>query len=169
MATICPICGSENIFGALVCATCYNVLIKIPVNTQETTVPNVLNLTEIEPASTRRFVDSTMYGNNAVVMYFEHQSEPMVVHINQQAVLGRRTSEKDSPRIDLSPYGALVFGISRQHIIIRRTEKGLTAEDLDSSNGTWLNDKQLAPFVPTQLKSGDRLMLGKLSLEIFFQ
>ena len=169
MATRCPVCGTENIFGALVCSNCYHVLTKLPMNAQESTIPSTSDLLDSQQVSAPRTVDTRAYGANAVVMYIDGIPAPLVVYVVQQAVLGRRTVEKDTqPRIDLTPYGAHDRGISRQHTLLRRNEKGISIEDLDSSNGTWVNHKKLVPFEPLQLKSGDRLRLGQFSLEIFF-
>lgn len=44
--------------------------------------------------------------------------------------------------------------VSRSHLVIRRDEGGITAEDLDSSNGTYLNGKRIQK---ASLHSGDVL------------
>jgi len=42
----------------------------------------------------------------------------------------------------------------------------LLAEDLDSTNGSFLNGQKLQPRQPQPLKTGDELRLGKLILRV---
>lgn len=51
-------------------------------------------------------------------------------------------------------------GVSRRHARIVCTPRGALVTDLESRNGTFLNQVRLQPNVPQQLKSGDRLQLG---------
>ena len=39
-------------------------------------------------------------------------------------------------------------------------------EDLGSINGTFINGKRLAPYLPEVLSHGDQLQLGKLLIEV---
>lgn len=53
---------------------------------------------------------------------------------------------------------------SREHAMIRRNASGLCIlNDLGSTNGTWLNGRQV--LGPTQLKSGDRIQIGRQIIE----
>ncbi len=166
---ICPTCGFDNLYGALACAQCYNTMGMVKAGPDESTVPNPPDVPKPQPLAHRRFTDSRIYGPNVVIMYFENISDPLVLHIARQAVLGRQAKEEmDQPRIDLTPYGVHSNTVSRLHAVIRRTEEGLFVEDLGSSNGTYINGKALTPFLPAKLQTGDVLLLGQFSLEIFF-
>lgn len=53
---------------------------------------------------------------------------------------------------------------SREHAMIRRNATGhCTLNDLGSTNGTWLNGRPVQ--TPTQLKSGDRIQIGRHIIE----
>ncbi len=53
---------------------------------------------------------------------------------------------------------------SREHAMIRRNASGhCTLNDLGSTNGTWLNGRQV--LGPTQLTSGDRIRIGRQIIE----
>lgn len=53
---------------------------------------------------------------------------------------------------------------SREHAMIRRNASGhCTLNDLGSTNGTWLNGRPVQ--TPTQLKSGDRIQIGRQIIE----
>jgi signal transduction histidine kinase len=57
-------------------------------------------------------------------------------------------------------------GISRSHLQIERGEERLTffAVDQDSTNGSFLNGRPLAPHAPTRLHHGDRLSVGSRTI-----
>ena len=55
--------------------------------------------------------------------------------------------------------------MSRLHCRLTATETELTVEDLDSTNGTFVNDQRLGED-PSALTSGDRLRLGRLELSV---
>ena len=51
--------------------------------------------------------------------------------------------------------------LSRQHMRITWRDDGrFLVEDLDSSNGSWINDKRLIPEVPVELNAGDVIRVG---------
>lgn len=50
--------------------------------------------------------------------------------------------------------------LSRRHVRFAFTDGAWRVEDLESSNGTWLNDEQLAPHEPKALEHGDVVGLG---------
>jgi sigma-B regulation protein RsbU (phosphoserine phosphatase) len=50
--------------------------------------------------------------------------------------------------------------VSRHHARITRANGSLQIEDLDSSNGTFLNGQRLAPHAPTPLTERDTLQIG---------
>lgn len=70
------------------------------------------------------------------------------------------------PDIDLLPYGAREFGVSRKHAVLVRYRGGVHIVDLNSVNGTYINGERLAPEIPYALNDGDKIMLGNLELII---
>jgi pSer/pThr/pTyr-binding forkhead associated (FHA) protein len=70
------------------------------------------------------------------------------------------------PEIDLTNDNGLEKGISRRHARILKREGTVVAEDLGSINGTFINGKRLAPYLPEVLRHGDQLQLGKLLIEV---
>lgn len=166
----CPVCGFENTYGALVCAQCYNLLTDVNVSSQESTLPPSESKPQTAVLSSHHKIDLNGLGADTVAMYFDYVEEPLIVQIGQQAILGRRTLDPTmQPRIDLNPYGGFSKGISRVHAIIRRSESGLSIEDLASSNGTWVNGERLPAYTRKALTSGDHVLLGELSFEIHFR
>ncbi len=55
--------------------------------------------------------------------------------------------------------------VSRLHCRLSATDAELKVEDLDSTNGTYVNDRRIGQS-PLALASGDRLRLGRLELSV---
>jgi pSer/pThr/pTyr-binding forkhead associated (FHA) protein len=48
--------------------------------------------------------------------------------------------------------------VSRRHAVIRQVDDGLAIEDLDSKNGTFVNEQRIGGIV--QIAAGDRIRFG---------
>ncbi len=95
----------------------------------------------------------------------ELQPEP-----DREIVLGRRDPGATTKlSVDLAPYGAYPLGVSRRHAVIRLLDNRLEIEDLESSNGTYLNETALQPGHPLQLHDGDELRLARLTMYVRFE
>jgi hypothetical protein len=78
--------------------------------------------------------------------------------------IGRRSlSRQIFPHLDLT-YNDPAAYVSRQHARIIADAGGYFIEDLGSANGSYLNDRRLPPGVPTRLRNGDRVRIGKAQL-----
>lgn len=51
-------------------------------------------------------------------------------------------------------------GVSRYHVKIDRSGQGYSAEDLSSTNGTYVNGERLLPNIPSPIKGGDTINIG---------
>jgi pSer/pThr/pTyr-binding forkhead associated (FHA) protein len=106
---------------------------------------------------------------NYIALFIEDSQQPLILEVSQDTMIGRHTPEQTlKPRVDLTSFNAREKGVSRLHAVIRRTPTSLEVWDLASSNGTKLNDVDLEPYIPVQLKSGDHLKLGNLDIEVRF-
>jgi pSer/pThr/pTyr-binding forkhead associated (FHA) protein len=81
-------------------------------------------------------------------------------------VIGRQTEGTLEETVDLTAYSAFSSGVSRRHAMIRRKKKGFEIIDLDSTNGTWLNEKKLTPTKAYPLSNGATIRLGQLRLKV---
>lgn len=78
--------------------------------------------------------------------------------------IGRRSlSRQIFPHLDLT-YNDPAAYISRQHARIVADAGGYFIEDLGSANGSFLNDRRLPGGVPTRLRNGDRVRIGKVQM-----
>lgn len=83
------------------------------------------------------------------------------LEVTSEALLGRPDpASRRTPEIDLR----LDDAVSRRHARIFPGEGGFFVEDLDSANGTRLNDRWLLPATPTRLNVGDRIELGEATV-----
>jgi pSer/pThr/pTyr-binding forkhead associated (FHA) protein len=94
----------------------------------------------------------------------------VVVPMKSQLRIGRADARRDmQPEIDLSEDGAAGAGVSRLHAVVVQTDQGVAITDLDSANGTRLNDRRLPPNLPYALESGDEIKLGELLIHVFLE
>lgn len=76
-------------------------------------------------------------------------------------ILGRFDPESDThPDIDLTAEDAAAWGISRRHARIIGWRGQYEVEDLGSSNGTRVNDEEIAPSSKKRINTGDEICLG---------
>ena len=92
-----------------------------------------------------------MQSNNFKLIFSEETGSPKEVELTRpEIIIGR------DPSSDVTIPSA---GISRRHARLTREGESYMLEDLDSSNGTYLNDKRLTARVP--LMSGDKIRFGQ--------
>lgn len=95
--------------------------------------------------------------------------QPILVKEATKIMIGRFNPGESMPTIDLTPYNANLLGVSRQHAVITRSATGYTLEDLNSTNGTWLNEVKLTPNQSYDLRNGDLLRFGQLAMYTYFR
>lgn len=83
--------------------------------------------------------------------------------------LGRAVPGEPAPVVDLGAYDGALYGVSRQHAVIKRSGKGYAIQDLESRNGTWVNERRLLLHETRPLRSGDILRLGQLGMYVYFK
>ncbi|MEM7115449.1 MAG: FHA domain-containing protein [Chloroflexota bacterium] len=71
------------------------------------------------------------------------------------------------PEIDLGPHGGEEGGISRHHVTLHIHGNQCFAEDNQSVNGTFLNNRRLLAHQREPLNNGDQLRLGRIVLQFF--
>ena len=105
------------------------------------------------------------------VLEFRVVGSPVTIKLRLKdvMVLGRSDPERNMyPEIDLTPFDALAKGVSRRHAVILVRNGRVTVKDLDSTNGTRLNNFDLIKETEYRLRHGDELSLGQLHLQVLF-
>lgn len=105
-----------------------------------------------------------------LILLIRGMVERLTITENVTIVLGRADSVKRYyPEVDLTPYGALDRGVSREHAHLKLEEGRLIITDLGSTNGTFLAGERLQPNTPTVINRGDELLLGRLAVQIMLR
>lgn len=104
---------------------------------------------------------------NHLRLVFSSMATALDIETKESVILGR--SYPDSlVDVDLTPFNAVEFGVSRQHAMIALDGDGFVVKDLDSSNGTALNGKRLEPNKNYELHDGDMVFFGRMALTVRF-
>ena len=102
-------------------------------------------------------------GRETITLAFASEKIELSLPEGQMIILGRyHDSNKIQPTLDLNKFGGGIYGTSRMHAALRREFGEWLIEDLDSSNGTWVNGVRLAPFAPFILQRNNQIMLANL-------
>ncbi len=92
-----------------------------------------------------------------------HINVPLAVPV----LIGRQDSARGFfPDLDLNNDGGYDSGVSRRHARISVNGEAAYIEDLESANGTFINDQRVPPRKLYHLKASDELRLGSLILRI---
>lgn len=163
----CPFCQTPHVDGTLFCSECGTYLLE---DDQHGTDP--LGTSEIgwvgAPMDDPDTADGYR-GTGPLAIRFSIGDHKRVVEIplNKAIHLGRLDPASDVfPEIDLTNDGGLEKGVSRRHARVLKREGIVVVEDLGSINGTFVNGKRLAPYLPETLNSGDTLQIGRLLIDV---
>lgn len=163
---ICGYCSHHNLTGALFCEECgRNLREKVP---STLPVEQMSHRVGIGIGVSNR-VNEYCGPQTTILIYIQDQDEPLVLGYFDRVGVGRRDNNgKRQPELDLTPYGALQKGVSRQHAEFIRSGDRLYIVDLHSSNGIGLNGRRLTPGEPALVRDGDEIMLGNLVMNLYF-
>jgi hypothetical protein len=89
---------------------------------------------------------SSWYQNTAAILRTRHSAAPAEVRVGRNA------------KCDLI---LVVPTVSQDHAILRETADGWTVTDLDSKNGTYVNEEKVAANTTIRLAEGDVVRFGR--------
>ena len=107
--------------------------------------------------------------SKGIVLINLEDGQPVAILEEKAFILGRVSDEikTKEPLVDLTSLG-IDYGISRTHALIRQAGVGYQIIDLESSNGTWLENERLVPKKPYAVESGNRVRMGRLNVLVFY-
>jgi hypothetical protein len=180
----CPYCRHRNLENATVCVSCGKKLVDLP---ETLTFPDREReeLTDLAERQTKtrqmdmdgkneneprwgdaRFDDQTRLAIHVVKL---SRTVELDIHQTGSIVLGRLPIGDDRvPRTDLTDYGAVEDGVSREHVQFSLRDYSLYLTDLNSTNYTFLNGLRIMPNQPRIVRDGDEIRLGRLKLQVYF-
>ena len=119
---------------------------------------NYQHNSKFDPHKTKRIILAERESQQLFALSHTEKSE---------IIIGRRDRLANyTPTLDLALFGGYRLGVSRLHVSIIIENNSVSVIDLDSSNGTSLNDILLDALKPYTLKTGDKLQLGSLILDV---
>ncbi len=151
-AGACPVCGAAAVSGDAFCEECGAALgtpapsAAVPVTTTGAApVPTV-------PAAPRTVRAQILIGNG--------QSVDLVG--KSSYLIGREDQVSGIyPDVDTTHSAGDAAGVSRRHAEIVQQSDQWFLQDLNSTNGTYVNNQRVAPHNRQPLHSGDQIRLGK--------
>ncbi|MGH2536467.1 MAG: FHA domain-containing protein [Candidatus Promineifilaceae bacterium] len=152
----CPRCATPQPAGALFCFECGQALLA------GLNGPNGQAAPAEQPAA-----GPAHAGPRRVALEIQTSGRRVLLELGGAAHIGRRDpAQQLEPEVDLSGDQGAEYGVSRLHAVLQISAGRVTITDLESKNGTLLNQHRLAPGAPFPLEDGDELHLGRLPLSI---
>ncbi len=162
---LCPVCQHANPAGKERCEICgaeLSSLSTIPVS--ETIRGQVVEAAQKQVVAEQVSAEYT----GTLALYVAGEGQPITIQPKDEIVLGRNVVGELPVTVDFTAYHAHLLGVSRRHARISCENDRYLVEDLNSSNGSWLNENPLVANQPQPLKSGDQLRLGQLIIFVYF-
>lgn len=148
----CPTCGASNAAGESFCANCGASLTAAPAPAASAPAASAPPPT---PAASAKAPQLVVEADNST---FDLAGK-------SEVVIGREDPVSNIyPDVDLTPHGGEDGGVSRVHAKLLVNNGQYLLEDENSTNYTYLNRQRLQPKVPTPVKDGDEIRLGRISL-----
>jgi hypothetical protein len=160
----CPVCKHKNEPDAVLCAYCGTVL-EVASKPLPTT-KRISRTTTVLPKEPARIKTDAPIPEGGIAVFLLDNPKPIAILAVDEFILGRQMEESLEEIVDLTPYKAFASGVSRRHAMVRRKKNGFEIIDLDSTNGTWLNEKHMTPTKAYPLPSGAMIRLGQVRLQV---
>jgi pSer/pThr/pTyr-binding forkhead associated (FHA) protein len=162
---ICPSCGSGNLPGTLFCVQCGTYLPSGgPLRTE--ILPEQIEGKSAYPQLDESPEQILMKPLNIEVVVI-NTGRKVLLSTEQEILVGRLDAAHGIfPELDMTPDGGLEQGVSRRHARIYAREGTCFLEDLDSTNGTFLNDERVTPYLPYAFKNDDMLTFGTMQVQV---
>jgi serine/threonine-protein kinase len=92
---------------------------------------------------------------------------PLLLPPKREVLIGRSVPHGDKvPDVDFSVHGGAQAGVSRIHARLVQKKEQWYLTDLRSTNGTFVNEQQIKPDEPVQVKDGDCLCFGRMRVTL---
>jgi hypothetical protein len=161
----CPSCHFKNEASSKVCVYCGT-----PLDPNRLGKPAVEQLPGMDtralgtPPELAEF--QKKLPSRTLALFLQNKEEPIIFRNVREIILGRLPEDETETFLDLTQYSAYQLGVSRQHARITHVGEKYTIEDMDSTNGTWVNGRRLAPEETCVLRLNDVIDLGHFRITV---
>lgn len=163
---ICPNCGNKELPGALFCKECGTQFTNLRDPTVIMAVSLADHLHSINPVENDHDVPHTP-DDARLSLYLVETGEVIPLEGLTEFTIGRSSEDQPIlPDVDLAPYNAYEYGVSRLHASIQISQPFALLTDFGSANGTQLNGQKLSPDKPYPITHGDIFTLGKMKIQL---
>ena len=160
---MCRTCQHQEVEGALFCSECGTPL---QVMTTQIHTDGMSSVTFDEPSPKRNM----SLASGAMSLQILEGGQLLLLEDKDELTMGRVSDgQVVMPDVDLTPYRAYEYGVSRLHAVLKKTKGNATIMDLGSSNGTYVNGTRLKSESESSLSHGSILSLGKLKIQFLLQ
>lgn len=137
---ICPSCGLENPVNETMCGRCMADISSVePVNDIDVSESKIINNPQLSSGAT------VIEKNDSLC--FEAVDGSGKFYVESGAVIGREAAG--------SEYLKKYQTVSRRHAQLKFNNSSWDIEDLNSTNGTWINERKIEANKANPIKSGD--------------
>jgi hypothetical protein len=92
---------------------------------------------------------------------------PLLLPPKREVLIGRSVPHGDTvPDVDFSAHGGGKAGVSRIHARLLKKKEQWYLIDLNSTNGTFVNEQQITPDELVPVKDGDNLRFGRMRVTL---
>ncbi|MFK7804649.1 MAG: FHA domain-containing protein [Anaerolineae bacterium] len=163
----CQECGNEEMAGTMFCSMCGASLMELEGKQA------VLDAApEPEPPSLMGQSHDSKPAWSEIVFIVPTSSRRLFFNLDRDIYVGRSNDGSlHNPEINLEQDGGGDLGVSRNHAVLKPDEQGegMVVLDLNSTNGTFLNQYRLPPELPYPVKNGDEIQFGNLLVHVFLR
>lgn len=157
----CPACNKPNAVGDVICYSCGSLL------------KDVEKGTDLLPQKTGELLNDALFTINNVLILISDENTHFTLRPQlgtSRLTIGRHSD--DAPvDVNLEQLGAQQNGVSRLHaaIIYDDIAQTLSLLDLNSTNGSFINEQRLHPNERRVIRHGDNLRFGRVSLRVLYK
>lgn len=164
---ICPNCGHKELPGALFCKECgtqFSQSSRDPTLTIPDSIADQIH--KVQSEEVEKNVPPTPT-DASLSLFLVDIGEVIPLEGLSEFTIGRSSEDQPIlPDIDLGPYNAYEYGVSRLHASIKISQPNAVLTDFGSANGTQLNGQKVSPNKPYPVTHGDIIILGKMKIQL---
>jgi pSer/pThr/pTyr-binding forkhead associated (FHA) protein len=162
----CPNCGNKEMPGALYCKECGTQFSALRDPTVIISASLADQLHQPVAEASEPVVPPTPT-DASLSLFIVETGEVIPLEGDTEFTIGRSSEDQPIlPDIDLAPYHAYEYGVSRLHVSIKISQPFALLTDFGSANGTQLNGQKILPNKPYPITHGDIFTLGKMKIQL---